>query len=57
MLLLGIRHDKDKFDFWRPPRKGRQARIMAAPSNVHELEATLKMFNIKFSVDSNDVQK
>jgi len=51
------RHDKDKFDFWRPPRKGRQARIMAAPSNVHELEATLKMFNIKFSVDSNDVQK
>merc|ERR1711983_157565 len=38
------RHDKDKFDFWRPPRKGRQARIMAAPSNVHELEATLMMF-------------
>ena len=30
---------------------------MAAPGNVHELEATLKMFNIKFSVDSNDVQK
>ena len=47
----------DKFDFWRAPLRGRQARIMADPRHVEELEAVLKMLNINFSVDSNDVQK
>ena len=47
----------DKFDFWRAPLTGRKARIMAPPSDVEELDGILRMMNINFNVDSNDVQK
>jgi len=56
-LLHKVQARTDKYDFWRAPIKGRKAKIMVGPENLNGLEALLQMFNINFSMLSNDVQK
>jgi hypothetical protein len=51
--LIGL---ESQFQFWRSPRVGSVADIMAAPEKVHTLKAILQNLNIHFETMVDDVE-